>query len=80
VLQRFDQVAKIGLMQLGDQRTKKGSITGFDAGSDLSDELLANRAIVLAHRHAREEGLTLARRNHGGLLLIVGHEHPSARA
>ena len=75
-IQRLDQVAEVGLVQFADQRAQERSVAAFDAGGDLGDEGFAHRAVLIAHRHAREKGFALGRRVSGGLVSIIGHETP----
>ncbi len=63
-------------MQFADQRAQERSVAAFDAGGDLRDEGFAHRAVLIAHRHAREKGFAFGRRISGGLVSIVGHETP----
>ena len=49
-LERLDQGAVIGLVQIADQSAQGGRVGGIDRLSDLRDEFGADRAVVFAER------------------------------
>ena len=51
LIERFDQVAEIGFMQVADETAQRRRIGRFDCGADARNELGADRALVVAqHR------------------------------
>jgi hypothetical protein len=49
-LQRFQQGAEIGFVQVADQAAQRGNVGGIDRLRDLYDEIGADRAIIIAQR------------------------------
>ena len=53
-LERLDQIAEIGLVQLGDAGAQRGAVAGLDRMGNLLDEFVTNFAVFIAHRDVVE--------------------------
>ncbi len=69
---RLDQIAEIGLMQLGHDFAQQRHVGIMNGARDLLDEFAANFAIFVAHRQALEHW----RRGRPGNVHVFGHAAP----
>jgi hypothetical protein len=69
---RLDQIAEIGLMQVGHDFAQQGRVGTMNGARDLLDEFAANFAIFVAHRQPVEH----RRCGRSGNVHIFGHAAP----